>query len=54
MRVAKWDVNNLKLSSNQVLMVEIRYHKLSTVIYNDEQLIPIDYNYNQLEINDVS
>ena len=35
-------------------MVEMHYHKLSPTICDYEQLIPIDYNYNQLEINGVS
>ena len=35
-------------------MAEIYYHKLSLTICDYEQLIPIDYNYNQFEINDVS
>ena len=35
-------------------MAEMRYYKLSPIICDYEQLIPIDYNYNQFEINDVS
>ena len=35
-------------------MVEMYYHKLSPTICDHEQLIPIGYNYNQFEINDVS
>ena len=31
----------------------MHYHKLSPVICDFEQLIPIGYNYNQFEINDV-
>ena len=34
-------------------MAEMYYHKLSPTIYDYEQWIPIGYNYNQLEINDV-
>ena len=43
-----------KLSSNQVLIAEMHYHKLSPTIYDYEQLILIDYNYNQFGINDMS
>ena len=35
-------------------MTEMYYHKLSLTIYDYEQLIPIYYNYNQFEINDMS
>ena len=35
-------------------MAEMHYHKLSPVICDYEYLIPIDYNYNQFEINDMS
>ena len=35
-------------------MAEMRYHKLSPTICDYEQLIPIGYNYNQFEINDMS
>ena len=35
-------------------MAEMHYHKLSPTICDYEQLIPIGYNYNQFEINDVS
>ena len=35
-------------------MAEMHYHKLSPTICDYEQLIPIDYNYNQFGINDVS
>ena len=35
-------------------MVEMHYQKLSPTIYDYEKLIPIGYNYNQFEINDVS
>ena len=35
-------------------MAKMHYHKWGQTIFNYEQLIPIGYNYNQLEINDVS
>ena len=35
-------------------MAETYYHKLSSIICDYEQLIPIGYNYNQFEINGVS
>ena len=35
-------------------MTEMHYHKLSPTICDYEKLIPIDYNYNQFKINDVS
>ena len=35
-------------------MAEMHYHKLSLIIYDYEQLIPISYNYNQFDIIDVS
>ena len=35
-------------------MAEMHHHKLSSTICDYEQLIPIDYNYNQFEIYDVS
>ena len=35
-------------------MAEMYYRKLSLTICDYEQLIPIGYNYNQFEINDVS
>ena len=35
-------------------MVEMHYHKLSSIIYDYEQLISIGYKYNQFEINDMS
>ena len=35
-------------------MAEMHYHKLSLTIYDYEQLISIDYNYNQFENDDVS
>ena len=35
-------------------MDKMHYHKLSPTIYYYEQLIPIGYNYNQFEINNVS
>ena len=35
-------------------MAKMYYHKLSLTICDYEQLILIDYNYNQFEINDVS
>ena len=35
-------------------MAEMHYHKLSPTICDYEQLISIDYKYNQFEINDVS
>ena len=35
-----------KLSSNQVLMVEMHYYKLSLAICDYEQLISIGYKYN--------
>ena len=47
-------MSDWKLSSNQILMAEMHYHKLSPTICDYEQLIPIGYNYNQFEINDVS
>ena len=34
-------------------MAEMHYHKLSLTIWDYEKLIPINYNYNQFEINDV-
>ena len=34
-------------------MVEMHYHKLSLIICDYEQFIPIGYNYNQFEINDM-
>ena len=34
-------------------MAEMQYHKLSLTICDYEQLIPINYNYNQFKINDV-
>ena len=34
-------------------MVEMCYKKLSLTIYDYEQLILIDYKYNQFEIDDV-
>ena len=34
-------------------MAEMYYHKLSLTICDYEQLIPIDYIYNQFEINDM-
>ena len=35
-------------------MTGMHYCKLSLTICDYEQFIPIDYNYNQFEINDVS
>ena len=35
-------------------MAKMYYHKMSLTIYDYKQLILIGYNYNQLEINDVS
>ena len=35
-------------------MAEMHYHKLSPTICDYEQLISIDYKYNQFEIDDVS
>ena len=35
-------------------MAEMCYHKLSPIICDYEQLIPIGYNYNQFKINDMS
>ena len=35
-------------------MVEMHYNKLCLTICDYEQLIPIGYNYNYFEINDVS
>ena len=35
-------------------MTEMHYYKLSPTICDYKQLIQIGYNYNQLEINDVS
>ena len=35
-------------------MAEMYYHKLSPAICDNEQLIPIGYNYIQFEINDMS
>ena len=35
-------------------MADMRYHKLSPIICNYEQLIPNGYNCNQFEINDMS
>ena len=35
-------------------MAEMHNHKLNLTIYDYEQLISIGYNYNQLEINDMS
>ena len=35
-------------------MAEMHYHKLSSIICDYEQLIPIGYNYNQFKINDMS
>ena len=35
-------------------MAEMYHHKLSSTIYDYEQLISIDYKYNQFEIDDVS
>ena len=35
-------------------MAEMHYHKLSSTIWDYEKLIPIGYNYNKFEINDVS
>ena len=32
----------------------MHYHKLSLTIYDYKQLIPIGYNYNQFEINDMT
>ena len=32
----------------------MHYHKLSLTICDYEQLIPIGYNYNQFEINDMT
>ena len=32
-------------------MVEMYYHKLSSILCDYEQSIQIDYNYNQFEIN---
>ena len=34
-------------------MAEMHYHKLSPIIYDYEQLISINYKYNQFEIDDV-
>ena len=35
-------------------MAEVHNHKLNPTICDYKQLIPIDYNYNQFEINDMS
>ena len=35
-------------------MAEMHYHKLSPIIRDYKQLVSIGYNYNQLEINDMS
>ena len=35
-------------------MAEMHYHKLNPNICDYEQLIPIGYNYNQSQTNDVS
>ena len=35
-------------------MAEMHYHKLSLTICDYEQLISIDYKYNQFETDDVS
>ena len=35
-------------------MAEMYHHKLSSTIRDYEQLISIDYKYNQFEIDDVS
>ena len=35
-------------------MVDMHYHKLSSTIYDYEQLILIGYKYNQFENEDVS
>ena len=35
-------------------MAEMNYHKLNLTIYDYEQLIPIGYNYNQFDINNMS
>ena len=35
-------------------MAKVHDHKLSPTICGYEQLIPIGYNYNKFEINDVS
>ena len=35
-------------------MVEMHYHKFSPTICDYEQLILIDYKYNQFEIDDMS
>ena len=35
-------------------MAEMHYHKFSSTICDYELLLPIGYNYNQFEINDVS
>ena len=48
-----WLWSQIKLSSNQVLMAEMHYHKLSPNICDYEQLISIGYKCNQFEINDV-
>ena len=34
-------------------MAKMHYYKLSLTICDDQQLIPIGYNYNQFEINNM-
>ena len=35
-------------------MAEMHYYKFNPTICDYEQLIPIGYNYNQFEVNDMS
>ena len=49
-----WLWSQIKLPSNQVLMAEMHYHKLSPNICDYEQLISINYKYNQFDIVNVS
>ena len=57
-------IKSTVISPNQIIRLKViikssfngqdAHHKLSLTICDYEQLIPIGYNYNQFEINDVS